>query len=200
MRPFISVLLLVLVVITGCTSPTPPPDYFALSARHGAIKAPAGPSVGLRPVTVPEYLRRSALVRRSQGHSISVSQNERWVEPLEDGIRRVLTLNIAHLLPSDDIRSYPWTSSSRPELTVSVDILELISDGQRVYLVAETAASRANSDLTGRLFNLSKPLTDDSGSELAAAYSDLLAELAELIVEQAAGTDQEAAVDNGGQS
>lgn len=181
-RPVI--ILLCSLLLLSCTSPQPAPDYYLLSARHNHGADVSGPSLGLRPVSVPEYLRRSALVRTSSRGDITISARERWAEPLEDGIRRVMGLNLATLLPTQDLRHYPWSAARQPDWVVTINVLELVTSETEARLVVEAVLSQPGRENHSGLYRLSQAMTGgDDGAAVTNTLSDLLAELAEQLAD-----------------
>jgi uncharacterized lipoprotein YmbA len=80
-----------LVILAGCGS-SPPVHYYALE------------SIDIR---MPEYLNRSQMVMRGSGAEIIVDDFNRWAEPLDDSIHRVLASNLDVLLESVVVVAYP---------------------------------------------------------------------------------------------
>ncbi|GAB3310114.1 PqiC family protein [Haliea atlantica] len=169
----------------GCGS-SPSHNYYLLHASA----PPSGATdsqlpVGIGPVSVPEYLNRSALVYSGEGNRLHVARLERWGEPLQDGIPRVLGLNLAAALGTQDLRPHPWLRSQEPAVAVQLWILELdVRDGTAV-LTAEWRLHRPREDreLARRISRLSQPLPGwrwEAGAA-AAAYSSLLQSLTEEI-------------------
>ncbi len=104
-----AVLSLSLMLSCACTimgKPSPPPDYFMLSAASKispaeetlAAKGPEGRAgsipVIVGPVEVASYLDRPQIIRMSSGSRLLFSEGCRWAEPLERGIERVVSTQI----------------------------------------------------------------------------------------------------------
>jgi uncharacterized lipoprotein YmbA len=75
---------------TGCGT-TRPARFFLLSAEP-ATPAPArpGPAWTVHAVRLPRYLDRSQMVLRQNPHEVVLDEFNRWAEPLDAGIARVL--------------------------------------------------------------------------------------------------------------
>jgi uncharacterized lipoprotein YmbA len=91
----------VLLLLAGCqVIPEPredPTRYYTLGASHTAVAdTPAAEpfTVGLLPVELPAYLRKGLLVVRKGDNELRFSDYERWAEPLEAGITRLLQSGI----------------------------------------------------------------------------------------------------------
>lgn len=86
----------------GCKIlPEPQPDftrYFTLTLPAGAEVAPPAPAgglnVGLCPMEIAPYLKKSALAVREGETEIRYDDNARWAEPLEAGVARILQTSL----------------------------------------------------------------------------------------------------------
>ena len=134
--------------LAGCGSFSPRPDpsrFFALTSlveTETARKTPGAEklSLGVGPVKLPGYLDREELVTRISQNRFAVSENDRWIEPLEENVARVLSQNLAALLRPDRLLRYPWQSNQRPAYQLEIEILRFEPDaGQEVQLSARWA-------------------------------------------------------------
>ena len=78
-------LLAVLLTACGRSAPT---HFYLLDSGQPPLTADALPaiSLGIAPVSVPDYLDRNGLVRRSDGQArLEVSELDIWAEPLGQG-------------------------------------------------------------------------------------------------------------------
>lgn len=64
--------------------------------------------VGVGPVIMPGYLDRSQIVTRPGTDHVEISMFNRWAEPLEDGISRVLAEEISLRVPTERVVMFPW--------------------------------------------------------------------------------------------
>ncbi|PLW70022.1 PqiC family protein [Pseudohalioglobus lutimaris] len=181
-RHWIALLLLPLLAACGTT---PSSQHYLLTAPEAPLPQGMTPSIGVGPITVPEYLNRDSLVKRIDSNSLAISSTERWAEPLEDGILRVVALNLAGLLQTENVRLYPWHPKRAPDYGVKLRLVEMDSNAERVVLVAEWFVYRVADDSTvaRRLSKQSRPLpaTTQNGNEVAAAYSELLYALSQEV-------------------
>jgi uncharacterized lipoprotein YmbA len=124
----------------GCLNlnkPTVIARHFVLAATEGA-PAPAtgraaGLALGIAPVQVAGYLHnKNVAVRRGQHELVLLSQ-ALGSEPLDEGILRVITSNLAARLHTERILVEAWTRVAVAlELYLSVHSLDLASDGTAV--------------------------------------------------------------------
>lgn len=171
-------------LLVGCGS-SPRHNYYLLSAA--TVHTPRGdtPSIGVGPISVPEYLARKNLVYNRQGNRLRVADNDRWAEPLTDGITRVLALNLSSLLDTQNVQRFPWHTARRPDYGVEVNVVALETAGSTVNLVAEWHLYRTeNGESVQRgISNLRHNLNvaEVEPAHIAPAYSALLSDLSEII-------------------
>lgn len=177
---------LLVALLAGCGS-SPRSTYYLLTTD--VMQAPDGdsPSLGIGPIGVPEYLNRNGLVYSRQGNQLQVSTTERWAEPLEAGIKRTLAVNLASLLNTQDIRYFPWDPANTPDYGISINLLQLDANDERALLAVEWSivTPKNGENIAKRISTLHHTLPGgnlDAG-QIAPAYSDLLAQLGQLITE-----------------
>ena len=178
-----SVLLWLAVLLAACT--TPPSTHFLLTATMGEVPDSQSPSIGVGPIEIPEYLNRNTLVYRGQDNELIIARQSRWAEPLEDGISRVVSLNLAELVGTENVRSFPWHPKRSPDYGVKIRILRMDTTESEAVLVAEWVvyrpddAEQAQREISKRSLPLipSKPVP----AQLPAAHSALLYQLSEEI-------------------
>lgn len=174
-------ILLLLALLMSCASPEPP-RYFTLKALATPVTGDSGLSLGLRPVQVPEYLRRNTIVRESENNRLELLTGARWAEPLEDGLRRVIALNLAATLPSRDVRRYPWSVKHPPAVVVTLQFLDLAVAEDKVSLVVESAIAVHEGSASSRLITAQQQLhTGAEAGDIAAAISQLIAGLSQTL-------------------
>ena len=180
----IIVLAASVLLMTACASPNPV-SHFRLEPipTNGAF--PDGPVVGLRPLKTPEYVTRSALVWQLRPHELHVDNNQRWAEPLPDSLYQVIALNLASLIPTNQIQFHPWHHKERPTIIVTITIMELLANTREATLIAETTLSNDQGVLSKRLNTWRVPIEGPlGGSSVAKAYSQLAETLSESTARQ----------------
>lgn len=105
-----------------------------LSAQGG--RDAGGPSIGVGPVTLPEYLNRPQVVTRVGGNEIHLADFARWGEPLKDHVPRVLAENLSALLGTDRVRVFPWSASDAVDCQVVVDVLRFDAEESGVAVLS----------------------------------------------------------------
>jgi uncharacterized protein len=131
-------------IAAGCSVLSPQPDqskFFILSpvsdgagiaARPASTSPDSQLTVGVGPVSFPDYLRRLAVVTRVAPNRIDLSDEKRWAEPLDKNFVRVLSENLATLLNTQRVEKYPWPLATRVDYQIEIDVqrFETTSDGQ----------------------------------------------------------------------
>ena len=80
-------------------------------------------AIGVHPVKLPQYVDRPQIVTRSSSNEIETAPFDHWAEPLEDSLfSRVLAENLAVLLSTDRVVTYPWMRSMRTDYQVVVEV------------------------------------------------------------------------------
>ncbi len=174
------------VTISGCGS-TPTSDHYLLSGPDGVNPSGQTPSVGVGPITVPEYLNRNSMVYNRAGNKLEIAPYSRWAEPLEDGISRVLALNLATQLNTENVQTFPWQQRRAPTYAVAVRVLELDANAQRARLVAEWRVRKSGEDEDDvrRIAQLEQTIPGElSAEKVARIYSAMFAELSQTIADQ----------------
>ena len=176
-------------ILLGCGS-TPASKYYLLSAQAQQIPSGTSPSVGVGPIEIPEYLNRHAMVYDRDGNQLHIASFERWAEPLDSSILRVVRMNLASILNTQDVQAFPWNKSSRPEYGVAVTILNLDANNDSAKLIVEWHLRRPQSEetLMRRIdkLQLDLPAGEVNATEVAAAYSELLHQLSSKIAAEIA--------------
>jgi len=179
--------LAALAALAACGS-TPPSKHYLLRAQPVPPPQRAELSLGVGPVTIPQYLKRDAMVFSTDGNQLQITAGERWAEPLEDGIIRVLSLNLAGLLQTQDIRLYPWHPGRSPDYGLKVRVLQLDAFADSAQLTAEWLLFHPGDDspVDRRIARLQAPLSAASGQKaeaVARVYSELLFELSQQVAQ-----------------
>jgi uncharacterized lipoprotein YmbA len=183
--------LLLAGLMTACGS-TPRSDYYMLSANAKGSVGSEGPSIGIGPVTVPEYLKRREMVLNRSANRLDLADFDRWAEPLDAGILRVTALNLSLLLKTQQVQTFPWRRSNLPDFGISIAVVQFSMKGNQALLVAQwTVTEPATGDAVAQhISHLEASARGSEPEDVAAVYSDLLRELSEAIA--AAITKQQA--------
>ena len=102
------ILTLCFLIIAGCGS-SPTVHYYALDTIDNRVAQDdeGSPIISVGAFRMPEYLNRSQMVTSGPGAEIIVDEFNRWAEPLDNAIHRVLASNLDVLLESVVVVAYP---------------------------------------------------------------------------------------------
>ncbi len=110
--------VLALLLCTACIqlgSESQPARYYLLTplqvTEHQATTN--GLALELGPLYFPPYLDRPQLITRNSANEIVVAEFERWAEPLQDNLLRVLKENLSRNLKGVSISEYPWQPTNQ---------------------------------------------------------------------------------------
>ncbi|TDG14806.1 membrane integrity-associated transporter subunit PqiC [Seongchinamella unica] len=169
-----------LLTLVACGS-TPPARHYKLSAQGSLPAASTGPALGVGPVSIPQYLDRDGIIRSDGANGLRIASTERWAEPLDQGITRVLSLNLAGLMETQNIQPFPWHPRRQPDFGVKIRVLAMDADSTQATLLTEWLLYRVSDGqaLQQRLEAYSRTfrVADPDAGEIAAAYSELLYQL-----------------------
>jgi len=129
-----SMLALGAVLLLAACSMTEPSRLYTLSAipdRGTETYAAETPAIGVGPVSLPLYLDRPQIVQRSGPNRLEVAEFDRWAEPLNDTVPRVIAENLSRILQSDRVYVIPRRRPLPIDMTLEVDIsqFEPLADG-----------------------------------------------------------------------
>ena len=71
---------------------------------------------------MPKHLDRDQIVTQTTNYEISLSEFDRWAEPLNENFARVLAENLSVLVPTDRVYVDPWSRSAPIDYQVTVDV------------------------------------------------------------------------------
>jgi len=135
--------------LIACSATSPSPRLYLLQAveERSAGERDTTPTIIVGPITLPEHLNRKGILTRAEQYEVKVAEFDRWAEPLEDNIISTIAENLAAMVPSDHVISYPSDLSSRADFTIRAQVLEF--------------ATEPNGDV---FLNVIWEITDGSGS------------------------------------
>ena len=181
------------IFLAGCATFSAQPDpsrFFTLSPL--SLHEQSGPglvrgiSLGIGPVSLPGYLDRQEIVTRIAQNQIRLSEHDRWAEPLEEGVTRILSQNVASLLRVERITSYPWPVDRRPLYHVEIELLRFETDsGQEAHLAARWTLRQVGKKdaVRYRETHLTRTAKAPTTAASVAALSEALAGLSREIAE-----------------
>ncbi len=176
---------LLTVFLSGCGS-SPIPNYYLLTANaQPSASARSELIIGVGPIEVSDFLERPQISIHGGTNRLEIDELNRWAEPLDRAVVRVMALNLAALLGTRKITGFPWRRDDRPDIAVRIAILALDRrQGQAVLGVRWVLVDIASERVVHQALDRYEQPSASKPELLAAAYSDLLATLAADIVSQ----------------
>ena len=121
-------------------------DGSLVSALSGFMAGGQSPALGIGPSEIPEYLNRNGLVYNRDGNQLHIAAYERWAEPVANGVERVISLNLAIMLNTENVQTFPWYRSEEPDYGIQVTVIALDANDTQATLVAEWVVQKPKSD------------------------------------------------------
>ena len=178
--------LIVMLALTGCSSPQPY-RYYTLQSHapvigsgvvgsgivgSGIVDSIKG-SVGIAPVKIPAWMDRTSLTYSDGAFQLHMAAQDRWGEPLGDAVTRVVTQNLQRLNPQADIFHGPWVRSQRPEREIDLEIQNLTLNNHQLELEISWRI-----DGIRQISRYHAGVTESPAAvEIAKVFSDLLGQL-----------------------
>ncbi len=136
-------------LLTACGS-SPPVNYYSLETLETYYSRDSGNSmlIGVGPLRTPDYLSRSRIVTRGDDGSVFIDDFNRWVEPVDDAVYRIVSLNLDALLEDAVVIGYPYTYVADIDYQVlgRIDRFGADHDG-RVELRVQWAVTTPNGEV-----------------------------------------------------
>lgn len=168
-----------LLALAGCGSPEN--KYFTLSTKAPTAPAPqaAARTVSVDEVTIPSYLDRPQIVIRPDATQADLREYERWLEPLDSMLRRVLAADLAARLGAGHVLDRP----AKDTTLIAVTVEAFGQEGDRVVLRCQWTVKTAGKDGPGlsHSFSREEPLGKAETPDMVAAMSRLVGGLADEI-------------------
>jgi len=165
--------------LTGCVN-SPAPRFYVLAPLATERPVDAGQElvIGVGPVEIPDYLDRPQIVTRSGQNELNLAEFEKWGESLKDNTTQVLAENLAVLLPSKKISTYPWKRSTPVNYQVSVKVTRFdhTEGGETVLSVRWSIHSGEGTELLTRETRYAESPAGDSYPATVAAMNRALAQ------------------------
>lgn len=182
----------VLVFLSACSTFEPrkdPTRFFAFSAgaEVGALP-PGDPSLAISvgPVHLPDYLLRPEVVRRVGPNQLEPSRVDRWAEPVDRALVRVLCLDLAALLSQSTVVAFPPSPAEKCALQVELELTAFEGD--------KTGSVRLEGHWTLRDLRTGSRVVHECRLERMAASSEtpeLVAAMSAMLGEVAGGIARE---------
>jgi uncharacterized lipoprotein YmbA len=164
-------------LLAGCSS-TPSRFYTLAPAATGDGTSQANYAVVVGPVAIPAEVDRPQMTLQLTRNEVKVDEFNRWAEPLNAGITRVVAADLAALLGTPRVAAAPL-ANFKPDWRVTIDVQKFISErGKAVRIDALWVVAKPDGSVSFSGHTVAgEPVADDSYDALAAAHSRALAKV-----------------------
>lgn len=174
--------VLLAAVLGACAGAPIEPSYYLLRADTEASSRALDPApYQLGPVSVAPYIDRAGLLLETAPGQIRPARNHLWAEPVQEGVRALLSAEISRALGKDVLPLNP--NAPGPVISVAIAQLHGTRSGS-AKLVAYWALLDGDKTIVAEKFGASTPLEEDGYRALAAAQKSLLRDLAVSIAQR----------------
>jgi uncharacterized protein len=119
------VLVVTAVFLSACSWKSASSRFYVLSPlSQSHLSAPEGMTIGVFPVTMPDYLDRPQIVTRINENEIKFDEFSRWAEPLKENFTGVLVENLSTLFNNAKIIKATETAGVPTALQVAVKVVK----------------------------------------------------------------------------
>ena len=185
----VMVLMSLLLALSACGS-SPPVHYYSLDVMEKTYQGDADDALamGLGPLRMPGYLSRSRIVTRGSNSEVLVDDFNRWAEPVEDALHRIVAANVDGLLEGVVVVAFPYSHFASLDYQLIGRIDEFHSDQQgRVILLVQWGILTPDSEIVVQprraRYETQASVPGDHGS-IARAMSEAIAEFSRDIASE----------------
>lgn len=168
---------IVAMFVDGCASA--PSKFYTLNSTAKVDGAPISNfAVAVGPVSIPAEVDRPQFTVQVAPNRVAIDEFNRWAEPLNGNIARVIAGDLSALLGTPKVVAVPMANFD-PAYRVSIDIQKFESiPGKSVQVEAVWVVrkSAGGIPISGRTA-VTEPVTEEGFEVLAAAHSRAIAKL-----------------------
>ncbi len=186
-RSLAAVMLAAAGLLSACGGGAATRFYTLEAAPPGPVQPYAGDPFRIDAVHIPASLDRPELVRDAGGGRFTVSDNDHWAAPVGELLRRVLTQDLAAVLPAGKV-VYPDAPKPPGAGGLVVDILSLSSakgqmtmEASWTLIPAQGAAGRTPAGIEQHTVRLTTPATGEGVGGNAIELSALARQMTSAI-------------------
>ena len=177
--------------LSGCASADP--NYYRIGAVPGTAVAGGPPSVEVRTISIPGYLDRAGIIKRSQDFKLDIHSNDIWAEPLADMLQATMVQDLSTRLTGTTVIGSGGSIGANANLLIEINVLRFdpdssgqmilqlqvgLRDGQSMTLLATrsiqhqaSAGSPVVSAIAGSMSTLWGQAADDIAGFLVQSWA-----------------------------
>ena len=187
LAPVMVLLLALVVCFSACGGKSATSQFYVLSPLpQPGLSAGEGMTIGVFPVSMPDYLDRPQIVTRVSDNEIKLDEFSRWAEPLKDSFTRALVQNLSTLLDTAKVVRTTRSAGVPMALQVGVEVVQFDGTlGGEVVLIVQWGVFEADGKklLMGKRSSFKEPTGAATYEALVAAESRAVAALSREIAE-----------------
>jgi len=176
--------------VVGCAST--PSRFYTLSAAGATAKNSSDLSVAVGPVSIPAVVDRPQIVVSIGPNQVRLEEFNRWAQPLQNNITRVIAENLMAQLGTPRVTVFPELTSTDANYRAIIDIQRFDSmPGEAATLEALWVVRRMKDGEAERgRTTVRQSVTEKDYAALAAAHSQAVARLSQEIADALRSLDR----------
>ena len=188
-----ALIVLFILVFNGCVSVSnsPNPRFYMPSSMSKEevtekIDIASGIIVAVGPVVIPEYIDRPQIVTKNKNGTFNFAQFDRWTEPLDSSLTRLINDDLTILLPAASFQLFPCSLAIPLDYQVIMDVTRLDSelDKDMTFIVQWSVIDAKNRKLLfTKRSQFTKPINPHNYFGVTKALSDACVSLSREIAE-----------------
>jgi uncharacterized lipoprotein YmbA len=177
----LALVAMVMLATSGCGG-SKPSRFYLLQSASMEQKAVTGGTmdeivlIGILPMEMPDYLMRPQIATRLEGNRLDYAEYDRWAEPIQDNVKRLVKADIDRALAGFLIVEYPWPPNLDVQyrLNLKIEQFDLYADGSAV-LAASWAIGKGRKGPWIRFdtINLTETFEEDKKADYGARVAAL---------------------------
>ena len=177
-------LILLAALLASCSIGTSSSRFYSIASLATQSSNPRPSlSLGVGPVQIPRLLRRPQLIIRKSPTEIELVEDHQWGGSLREDLSNALTDNLAILLGTERVETYPWKHSFKPNYHVRINIEQLDGDlGKTVTLKARWRLLQNNRVIQSKHPTIQVPVKGKDYNAYVKAQSEAIYRLSQEIV------------------
>ena len=171
----LAALIAAFLTFSGCTGKSAPTRFYLMTSANPITpvvynREDNRVTVGINRVEVPPYLDRPQIVTRTGSNRLNLSEFDKWAEPLEESVYRLVLGNLSTRLFPEKIAVLPWQGSSKMDYQVTVTVTRLDNTpAKKAILVVRWSLLEGNKQLISTQRSIYTSPSDTLDFEVFAA-------------------------------
>ena len=175
---FLSIMFSGILLLSACGTTQQSNFYqFEESINPALSGVEKGAVIGIGLIQLPEYIDRPQIVTRKSAYLLNIAEFERWAEPLNESVTRLLVMNISNHLNSNRVYWLPRQDRNFPlEIRIVIDIGRFDGQlGKDVALESRwTIFDKKNKPLLTKVSLIKEKVQGESYEDLVIAMNQAL--------------------------